>query len=206
MRAIAIDANEHGESRSLLDQMHQLRAHVFAGRLGWQVNIEHGRERDEYDALDPTYILALTDRGQVAGCARLLPTTGPTMLARTFPQLLANGKLAASPRTVESSRFCVDTSGEGRGGRFLHEATLTMFAGIIEWSMSNGYDEIATATDVRFERILQRAGWPMTRLGGVKLIGETMSVAGTLSADQASFDRVCPPSYRSRLTRVRPER
>jgi acyl homoserine lactone synthase len=183
--------------------MHQLRARVFAGRLGWQVKIEHGRERDEYDALDPTYILALTDRGQVAGCARLLPTTGPTMLARTFPQLLAGGRLAASPRTVESSRFCVDTSGEGRGGRFLHEATLTMFAGIIEWSMSNGYDEIATATDVRFERILQRAGWPMTRLGGVELIGETMSVAGTLPADQASFDRVCPPSYRSDLTLVR---
>lgn len=203
MRAIAIDANETDGSRSLLDAMHQLRARVFAGRLGWQVKIEHGRERDEYDALDPTYILALTDRGQVAGCARLLPTTGPTMLARTFPQLLAGGRLAASPRTVESSRFCVDTSGEGRGGRFLHEATLTMFAGIIEWSMSNGYDEIATATDVRFERILQRAGWPMTRLGGVELIGETMSVAGTLPADQASFDRVCPPSYRSDLTLVR---
>ena len=203
MRAIAIDANETDGSRSLLDAMHQLRARVFAGRLGWQVKIEHGRERDEYDALDPTYILALTDRGQVAGCARLLPTTGPTMLARTFPQLLAGGRLAASPRTVESSRFCVDTSGEGRGGRFLHEATLTMFAGIIEWSMSNAYDEIATATDVRFERILQRAGWPMTRLGGVELIGETMSVAGTLPADQASFDRVCPPSYRSDLTLVR---
>ncbi|MCP1748934.1 acyl-homoserine-lactone synthase [Bradyrhizobium japonicum] len=32
---------------------------------------------------------------------------------------------------------------------------------MIEWSMSNGFDEIATATDVRFERILQRAGWPI---------------------------------------------
>ncbi|WP_371930194.1 acyl-homoserine-lactone synthase [Bradyrhizobium sp. CCGUVB1N3] len=59
---------------------------------------------------------------------------------------------------VESSRFCLDTQGEGRGGRFLHEATLTMFAGIIEWSM-NGFDEFATATDLRVERIL------MTKLG-----------------------------------------
>lgn len=137
--------------------MHRLRARVFAGRLGWQVKIEQGRERDEYDVLDPTYILALTEWGDVAGCARLLPTTGPTMLARTFPQLLAGGKLAAKPTMVESSRFCVDTRAEGRGGRrFLHEATLTMFAGITEWSMTNGFDEIATATDVRFERILQR--------------------------------------------------
>lgn len=199
MRAIAIDANEHGGLGSLLDEMHQLRARVFAGRLGWQVKIEYGRERDEYDALDPTYILALTDLGEVAGCARLLPTLGPTMLSQTFPRLLPGGRLRGKSTMIESSRFCVDTRGEGRGGRFLHEATLTMFAGIIEWSMSNGFDEIVTATDVRFERILQRAGWPMTRLGGVELIGQTLSVAGMLPADQASFGKVCPAGYRSDL-------
>ncbi|WP_457812600.1 acyl-homoserine-lactone synthase [Sinorhizobium meliloti] len=38
----------------------------------------------------------------------------------------------------------------GRGGR-LHQATLATFAGIIEWSMANGYTEIVTATDLRFE-------------------------------------------------------
>lgn len=202
MRAIAIDANEHGGLGSLVDEMHQLRARVFAGRLGWQVKIEYGRERDEYDALSPTYILALTDHGNLAGCARLLPTTGPTMLSQTFPQLLSGARLRGKSTMIESSRFCVDTRIERRGGRFLHEATLTMFAGMIEWSMSNGFDEIATATDVRFERILQRAGWPMTRLGDVKLIGETMSIAGILPADQASFDRVCPPGYRSDLRRL----
>lgn len=202
MRAIAIDANEHGRLGSLLDEMHQLRARVFAGRLGWQVRIAQGRERDEYDALDPTYILALTDCGDVAGCARLLPTTGPTMLSWTFPQLVPGGRLPGKLTRVESSRFCVDTRGEGRGRGFLHEATLTMFAAIIEWSVSNGFDEIVTATDVRFERILQRAGWPMRRLGDVKLIGETMSVAGILPADQASFEQVCPAGYRSDLRRL----
>jgi acyl homoserine lactone synthase len=28
--------------------MHLLRARVFVGRLGWQVKIKQGRERDEY--------------------------------------------------------------------------------------------------------------------------------------------------------------
>lgn len=138
MRAIAIDANEHGEVGSLVDEMHQLRARVFANRLGWQVKIEYGRERDEYDALNPTYILALTDQGGVAACAPLLPTTGPTMLSRTFPQLLPGGRLSGKTTMIESSRFCVGTRVEGRGGRFLQEATLTMFAGMIEWSLSNG--------------------------------------------------------------------
>ena len=203
MRAIAIDANEHGGLGTLVDEMHQLRAQVFAGRLGSRVKIEYGRERDEYDALDPTYLLALTDRGAVAGCARLLPTTGPTKLSQTFPQLLPGGRLRGKSTMVESSRFCVDTRGVRRGGRFLHEATLTMFAGMIEWSMLHGFDEIATATDLRVERILQRAGWPMRRLGGAARIGKTMSVAGVLPADQASFERVRPPGYRSDLRRLR---
>lgn len=199
MRAIAIDANEHGGLGSLVDEMHQLRARVFAGRLGSRVKIEYGRERDEYDALDPTYILALTDRGDVAGCARL---TGPTMLSQTFPQLLPGSQLRGKSTMVEGSRFCVDSRGERRGGRFLHESTLTMFAGIIEWSMLHGFDEVATATELRVERILQRAGWPMRRLGGVERIGKTMSVAGILPANQASFERVRPPGYRSDLRRL----
>jgi acyl homoserine lactone synthase len=77
-----------------------------------------------------------------------------------------------------------------------------MFAGIIEWSMANGYDKIATATDLRFERILNRAGWPMARLGEPVAIGNTVAIAGTLPADQESFEQVRPANYRSVLSRT----
>ncbi|MBS7546464.1 acyl-homoserine-lactone synthase TraI [Ancylobacter oerskovii] len=187
--------------QQLVDKHHQLRARVFAGRLGWSVDVRDDRETDEYDAFDPTYILALADAATVAGCARLLPATGPTMLERTFPQLLATGRLNAQAGMVESSRFCVDTGlGEGRGAGALHEATLTMFAGIIEWSMANGYSEIVTATDLRFERILKRAGWPMQRLGEPRQIGNTVAIAGLLPADLSSFERLRPVAYRSLIT------
>ena len=200
MRLHAIrDACDNRE-RLLIDRHHRLRTQVFQDRLGWSVDVVAGREADEYDLLAPTYILAVTDDGAVAGCARLLPASGPTMLERTFPQLLATGRLAAHPAMIESSRLCVDTSlGEGRGG-VLHDATLSMFAGIIEWSMTNGYTEIVTATDVRFERILKRAGWPMQRLGEPHTIGNTIAVAGSLPADLASFNRVRPSGYRSMMS------
>jgi len=187
--------------RQLVDKHHQLRARVFAGRLGWSVLVHDDRETDEYDAFDPTYILALADAVTVAGCARLLPATGPTMLERTFPQLLAAGPLDAHAGMVENSRFCVDTAlGEGRGAGALHEATLTMFAGIIEWSMANGYSEIVTATDLRFERILKRAGWPMQRLGEPRQIGNTVAIAGLLPADPSTFERLRPGAYQSAIT------
>ncbi|WP_454858640.1 acyl-homoserine-lactone synthase [Rhizobium binxianense] len=200
MRLHAIrDASDDGD-RLLIDRHHRLRAQVFRDRLDWSVDVVNGREADEYDSLSPTYILAVTDQGAVAGCARLLPATGPTMLERTFSQLLAAGRLISHPAMVESSRFCVDTSlGEGRGGA-LHDATLSMFAGIIEWSILNGYDEIVTATDIRFERILKRAGWSMQRLGEPQRIGNTIAVAGSLPADVASFNRVRPSGYRSMMS------
>ncbi len=198
MQILTVSPHQNVGHSNLLKQMHRLRAAVFQKRLQWDVTMTEAGERDEYDELDPTYILAVSDDERVIGCARLLPAIGPTMLQRTFPQLLASGLLNASTKMIESSRFCVDTSlPGGRGEGQLHFATLTMFAGIIEWSMANGYDEIVTATDLRFERILNRAGWPMQRIGNPKPIGNTVAVAGTLPADRASFDRVCPPDYHS---------
>lgn len=201
MQVLAISPDRYVEHQVLLKQMYRLRADVFGGRLEWDVSIIDGGERDQYDDLDPTYILAVFGGNKVVGCARLLPAVGPTMLERTFPQLLEGGSLNATSAMIESSRFCVDTTlPAGRGGGQLHLATLTMFAGIIEWSMANGYDKIVTATDLRFERILNRAGWPMARLGEPVAIGNTVAIAGTLPADQESFEQVRPPNYRSALS------
>ncbi|RWF27087.1 acyl-homoserine-lactone synthase TraI [Mesorhizobium sp.] len=200
MQALAIPAAAHDNFSLLVDSMHRLRARVSKGRLEWDVEASNGREVDVFDRLRPTYILAISSASDVVGCARLLPATGPTMLTRTFPQLLATGRLEVHAGMVESSRFCVDTSlGEGRAGGALHDATLTLFAAIIEWSMANGYREIVTATDLRFERILKRAGWPMRRLGEPEQIGGTVAVAGSLPADKASFERMRPASYVSAL-------
>ncbi|WP_172691196.1 acyl-homoserine-lactone synthase TraI [Rhizobium rhizogenes] len=196
MQILSVSADHHASNLEYLNQMHRLRAAVFGDRLEWDVAITKAGERDQYDDLLPTYILAIAAGQKVVGCARLLPASGPTMLEQTFRQLLENGSLGAHAAMIESSRFCVDTSlPAGRGGGQLHLVTLTMFAGIIEWSMANGFDEIVTATDLRFERILNRAGWPMRRLGAPVEIGNTTAVAGILPADHTSFEQVRPTGY-----------
>lgn len=198
MKVIALSNAVSCEDELLLNDMHRLRCEIFGSRLSWKVAVQDGREYDEFDGFRPTYILTVSGTSRVVGCARLLPANGPTMLERTFPQLLSSGTLNAHPAMIESSRFCVDTTlRERRGEGALHDVTLMMLAGIIEWCLIHGCREIATATEVRFERLLIRAGWPMCRLGEPKMINETNSVAGLLAADQASFYRVRPPSYRS---------
>ncbi|MBY2924427.1 GNAT family N-acetyltransferase [Rhizobium leguminosarum] len=201
MQVLAFSAPRTVQESHLLHLHFQLRARVFADRLGWEVDVTAGCESDGFDALRPTYVLAIAETGQLVGCARLLPALGRTMVADVFPSLLADGQLNAHAAMIESSRFCVDTAlAEGRGTGSIHEATLTMFAGIVEWCIANGYTEIITVTDLRFERILARVGWPLRRLGEPKKIGVTMAVAGTLPADADTFMRLRPSDYRSELT------
>lgn len=187
MRAIAVPPKTYSNSAVLLDSMHGLRAHVFCERMNWDVEVRDGREADRFRW--PTYILALSNRSEVAGCARLLPATGPTLLSVRFPELIGSGLPHAA--MIKSSRFCVDTLIEtGRAGLALHDATWTMFTAIIEWSMANGYSELVTGTDVRIKRILRGAGWPMARIGEPEPIGNTAAVTSLLPTDEASFKRV----------------
>ena len=203
MRAIAVSSNTNSNSAVLLDSMHRLRARVFGERMKWDVVVKDGREADEFDACRPTYVLALSDSNQVTGCARLLPATGPTLLSVLFPELVESGAFNPHAAMIESSRFCVDTSlACERAGEGLHGATWTMFAAIIEWSMANGYSELVTVTDVRIERILRRAGWPMTRIGEPKRIGNTTAVVGLLPTNAASFERVRPVGYASTISHL----
>ncbi|MCW0983918.1 acyl-homoserine-lactone synthase TraI [Agrobacterium sp. BT-220-3] len=198
MRVVAIKNPKSETERRLINEMHRLRARIFRGRLAWTVRCTSGLEIDGFDKLGPTYVLCIDRSEAVIGCARLLPATGGTMLEKVFPQLLETGQLPTHHRMVESSRFCVDTNAAAeREHAGLHSATLAMFAGIVEWSVLNGYREIVTATDVRLERILRRAGWPLSRLGPPAQINETKSVAGLLPADWVSFDRLRPSIYSS---------
>lgn len=200
MRALAIAPKSYRDFPDLLDSMHRLRARIFRDRLNWDVDVKDGREADDFDDCQPTHILAVTGRNTVVGCARLLPATGPTLLSVLFPELAGCGLFQPHATMIESSRFCVDTTVEAeRAGQALHDATWTMFAAIIEWSMMNGYSELITATDVRIERILRRAGWPMTRIGEPKRLGNTNAVVGLLPTDMASFEQVRPATYVSSI-------
>lgn len=198
MKVLAIRTPTAKSELEILDEMHCLRARVFRGRLSWNVLCVDGREYDEFDRQAPTYIIALSSTGRVVGSVRLLPAVGTTMLQSVFPQLLEGGHLESHRGMIESSRFCVDTADEeGRADGSLHLATLTMFAGIVEWCLMNRYSELVTATDVRFERILNRAGWPMRRLGRPTMINETRSVAGLLPINPQIFERLRPEQYHS---------
>lgn len=187
MYAVALDNRQFGQHLNLLTEMYRLRRRVFKDRLDWAVSVSGDLELDVYDALNPTYLLVMSGEGNLVGGVRLLPTTGPTMLADTFPALLGGQAAPHSEKILESSRFCVDTrlaSELAENG--LNRATFVLFAAMIEGARAVNAESIVTVTDMRMERILRRAGWPLERIAPPQRLGQTMALAGYLHAsDQA---------------------
>jgi N-acyl-L-homoserine lactone synthetase len=181
MQFIALSQCQFGSNLDLLASMFRLRRRVFKDRLDWTVSVSGDLELDVYDALNPTYLVMVSGGREVLGCVRLLPTTGPTMLAETFPQLLNGQQPPRSSRVLESSRFCVDTSLAAQAAENgLNRATFILFAAMIESLSLLDADSIVTVTDTRMERILRRAGWPLDRVAPPQRIGTTMALAGFL--------------------------
>ncbi len=84
MIVVVEEYNAHKYS-NLMDEMFRLRARVFHDRLGWDVQVKDGRERDRYDEESPVYIIYADEKGrEVKGSMRLLPTTGPNSSGRLF--------------------------------------------------------------------------------------------------------------------------
>ena len=191
MRVISLTHSDFPNSSHLIAGMHRLRYRVFRDRLNWDVSVSGHMEIDGYDALKPTYIVAVDESSRVVGCARLLPSTGPTMLGKTFPALLGSTPCPQDRRIFESSRFCVDTSTAGSSATTgIRHTTLRLLAGILEWGLANDQEAVVTVTDVRFERILRRAGWPLDRFAPPMQIGSTKALAGQLPITEAALKSV----------------
>jgi N-acyl-L-homoserine lactone synthetase len=177
-----ITPSSYGEFSSTLVEIHRLRHRVFKLRMAWDVQVSGDMEIDEFDALHPTFLAQLSNDGRVQGSVRLLPSRGPTMLRDTFPALLDGQPAPSTPLVWESSRFAIDVGADApKGDRGITRATYELFAGMVEFGLSRQLTDIVTVTDVRMERILRRAGWPLRRIGNPSTIGNTLAVAGYLA-------------------------
>ena len=186
-----ITADDRGANLAAFIRMHQLRYRVFKTRLEWEVMTSGDMEADEFDAMRPVYVLHEDDEGEIDGCVRLLPTTGPYMLRDVFPALLGEEPAPVSAHIWEASRFACEVGRERSSHpRALARATFELFAGVLEFGLSWSLTEIVAVVDVRFERILRLGKWPLSRIGTPQWIGNTEAAAGRLEISPAVLARV----------------
>ncbi|OBP78399.1 acyl-homoserine-lactone synthase [Mesorhizobium loti] len=172
----------YGAFADELHEIHRLRYRVFKERLDWKVRTTGGFEIDSFDPLKPHYLVL---RDSVGGGVRLLPPTGPTMLRDAFSRLLEGRTAPEEPSVWESSRFAPNLplyAPTGSGS--IAAAAYELLAGMIEFGLSRQVTHIVMATDLRMERILRRAGWPLARIGPPQTIGTSRADAGCLDVSE----------------------
>lgn len=163
-----------------MDAMFRNRAETFSERLGWEVMVKDGYERDRFDDANPLYLVSVDpDTEEYWGSLRLLPTTGPNMLRDVFPQLL-DGDYIESATIWECSRICaVAARGQPeRNGGGVNYVRSELILGIGEVAVTAGLTQIAAVFDARILRVLRTAGCNPEIIGTPQQIGEIMSYAG----------------------------
>jgi len=145
---------------ALQSGMFQDRRRQFLDRQKWELKVNAaGEERDEYDALNPLYVIATDCAGQHAGSMRFLPTVGRTMVNEHFTHLLDGVKIT-SPLIWECTRFCISPGVSGAG----RVAAKLMLAGC-EMGLRFGLHSSVGVFDARMVRIYRRLGWSPEMIG-----------------------------------------
>lgn len=150
-----IYADELGKFPLLSDTMFRDRAAQFKERLQWDVTVDaQGFEKDEYDALNPLYVIWQRPDGTHGGSMRFLPTTGRTMVNEHFGDLL-DGPIC-SPLIWECTRFCLAKSAPSQiaaalmlgGGEIMEGFGVAHFAGVFDARMVRIYRMTGSSPDI----------------------------------------------------------
>ena len=196
---VVIEQYNAHEYPHLMDQMFQMRARVFHDRLRWNVRVVDGRERDKYDDESPVYVIYTDDRKrEVKGSLRLLPTTGPTLLADIFSDTLPAGVHLSAPTIWECTRFCLDdrSLASGPGYQLLLDST-ALIAGSFEVAMRAGIETIIGNFDSSMLRLYRQLGCE------VEVLGSTLRYGGAIYLGSHRLSESIVNKLRRRLDNLR---
>jgi N-acyl-L-homoserine lactone synthetase len=150
------------------------RYQVFIERLGWQLPVVGGAEVDQFDHADSVYVVAEEDDGAVSGCARLLPTNGPYLLADVFPQLLNGMPAPRDPGIWELSRFSAVNLVKNTAtplAQFPLSAAAALMHEAMACAGAHGATRLVTVTVLAMERLIRRLGIRSHRMGPPCVVG-----------------------------------
>lgn len=152
-----LSARDLAQYPKLADTMFRDRARQFSFRLNWDVRVdENGWERDQYDALDPLYVIWQLPNGAHGGSMRFLPTLGRTMVNEHFATV--SGRTICDAGIWESTRFCLSPTA-GRA------ASAALMLGGAQLGLGKGLSHAVGVFDTRMVRVYRQLGWSPEVLG-----------------------------------------
>jgi N-acyl-L-homoserine lactone synthetase len=149
---------------SVVDQLYQFRKQLFVDALRWDLRVEAGRERDQFDTETAVHCAIFRDGNLFAGF-RAIRTDEPYLAESVFPQLAT---FAAYPRrhdAWEISRFGVAPSQAGS------MTAKVLYALMFHFARTRQASALVALTDLRHERFLTQIGVRTRRYGPPQILG-----------------------------------
>jgi acyl homoserine lactone synthase len=163
------NAEKHGH---LLEQMFRMRARIFHDHLGWDVVVKDGMERDKYDEQSPVYIIYTDEDGhRVKGSLRLLPTTGPTLVADFFSDTLPDAASLMAPTIWECTRFCLDDDVWQKNKEEIVFASTVLLVALGDLALRAGIESVIGNFDAAALHLWRRIGCEVEILGSTSRYG-----------------------------------
>jgi acyl homoserine lactone synthase len=169
--------------RSLAGYRHQ----VFVERLGWELPSQPGYEQDQFDRADTVHVVARNVSGQIVGCGRLLPTSGPYLLQEVFPQLLNGMTVPRSAKVWELSRFAAMSPQGAEPARRNDYVAERVLLQALRFCKSREVTHLLAVSTPPVERLLLRAGVRCQRLGPPDMAGGKPVIAFVIAVDDTSI-------------------
>jgi acyl homoserine lactone synthase len=169
---VVVEAHNAEKHARLLEQMFCLRARIFHDHLGWDVAVKDGKERDKYDDQNPVYIIYTNDDGcEVKGSLRLLPTTGPTLVADFFSDTLPDAADLMAPTIWECTRFCLDENVWQKDKEEIVFAATVLLVALGDLALRAGIESIIGNFDTAALHLWRRIGCEVEILGSTSRYG-----------------------------------
>ncbi|MES2608038.1 MAG: acyl-homoserine-lactone synthase [Pseudomonadota bacterium] len=132
-----IQPGEYDLYRQDLDSMYRLRYRVFYESLKWDVSVENGMERDQYDEKNMYYLIYKDDNGIIRGCIRFVEMINDCMFDGPFKFTLPNLDEFKRPGYWELSRYSVDISASEDYKVHMHQKVAkSIMAGLIDFGLT----------------------------------------------------------------------
>jgi N-acyl-L-homoserine lactone synthetase len=160
---VVLPENRFAFANALLE-MHHDRKRVFVDRLGWDLpSRDSWLEVDQFDNEYAVYLIARAQgSGRHQGSVRLLPTTGPHVLASLFPSLCAE-RIPTGKECWEISRLVAPPT-ETRGTAVVRVHRMLALA-LLEFAQLNGINCYSLVIAAHRVPALLSVGWDVRPLG-----------------------------------------
>jgi acyl-homoserine lactone synthase len=147
----------------LLEESYLVRYDLYVKGRGWKaLDRPDGREIDQFDTLDATYLI-WADGLEVVGGARFVPTDKPHLMSEIFPHIVTFGSVPRNPRVWEITRLFTSRGGKSSANR--RSVTGEVFCAMFELGVVRRLEGISVVCDTFFLPRLLEAGIEVKPLG-----------------------------------------